>query len=185
MSEDVSRPTESVEDADWMHLTEGEQVRWVGRPSRLTIAPRLAFATLFAIAGVALTIWLVPTVDSAWLTNAPLLMTAIGAAVAGLTYLDWLRLLYVVTDEEIYVKYGLVSRDVTQVRLDRVQNTAYDQSIAERLLSYGTVRVYTAGTSTEDLVFENVSNPERVKGTLTELQSEQSKRRRQDAGGVR
>ncbi|WP_306060484.1 PH domain-containing protein [Natronococcus wangiae] len=55
-----------------------------------------------------------------------------------MTYLCWLRLLYVITDEEIYVKYGLISRDITQVRLDR-ENTAYDQSILERVLSFGDV----------------------------------------------
>jgi uncharacterized membrane protein YdbT with pleckstrin-like domain len=82
----------------------------------------------------------------------------------------------VITSEEICVKHGLVSRDVTQIRIDRVQNTAYSQSVLERLCSFGDVEIYTAGSGTEDLVFRNVSRPERVKSVLTGLLSEQPQR---------
>jgi uncharacterized membrane protein YdbT with pleckstrin-like domain len=99
---------------------------------------------------------------------------AVGVAVAGLVYLNWLRLLYVITDEEVYVKEGLVSRDVTQVRLDRVQNTAFEQSVRQRVLGYGDVRLYTAGTNTEDITFERVPGPEQVSQLVTELLSERA-----------
>lgn len=73
--------------------------------------------------------------------------TGIGSTLASgiWTYAEWHRTLYVITDEEIYVKRGLISRDVTQVRLDRVQNTAYKQSVLERVLSFADVQVFTAG----------------------------------------
>lgn len=169
------RPGENVEDASWLHLTDGEKVRWTGRPSRFTIAISMVGGFVLALLGVALSVWLVHVasfVDPSWLGYVPLVLTVVGLGRAGLVYLDWLRLLYVITDEEIYVKHGLVSRDVTQVRLDRVQNTAFEQSVFERLLGYGDVRIYTAGTSTEDLTFRNVPNPDGVKNALTELLSD-------------
>jgi len=171
-------PWETVTDADWMHLTDEEAVRWTGRPSRLTIAPALLAGLALAFVGIVLWTDTGPTVAAdglpAWVGNLPLVLTALGLVWAGLVYLDWLRLLYVITDEEVYVKHGLVSRDVTQVRLDRVQNTAFEQSVRQRVLGYGDVRLYTAGTNTEDITFERVPNPDRVSQLMTELLSERA-----------
>ncbi len=178
---------ERIESADWLHLTDDESVQWVGRPSRFTLAPSLALAGVIVLLGGAFEIILerVGGGSLPWpIAYAPLAVALIGIGVAVWTYVDWLRLVYVLTDEELYVKRGLVSRDVRQVRLDRVQNTAYDQTTVERVLGYGDVRIYTAGTGTEDVVFESVPRPERVKNVLTELLSEQTARRPRERGGV-
>lgn len=169
--------SENVEDADWLHLTEGESVEWVGRPSVYTIATSIAAGVVLAAVGIGLAVWLSTATDLPDLAAAlPLVLVVVGIGRVLMAYLNWVRLLYVITSEEIYVKHGLVSRDVTQIRLDRVQNTAYDQSVTERFLSFGDVRVYTAGTSTEDVTFRDVPEPQRVKRTLTNLLSEQGRR---------
>lgn len=175
---------ENVEAADWLHLTENEEVQWTGRPSRFTIVVPVVGGMVLAFAGIALAFWLRPHAEASVLPGVvgylPLGLSLVGLGWAGTVYLDWLRLLYVVTDEVIYVKHGLVSRDVTQIRLERVQNTSFDQSLLERILRFGDVRIYTAGTGTEDLVFENVSNPERVCQLLTELLSDRFEARRRN-----
>jgi len=178
---------ERIEGASWLHLTDDEALQWVGRPSRFTLVPSLALAGVIVLAGGVFEIVLGRVTDGSlpWpIAYAPLAVALVGIGVAAWTYVDWLRLLYVLTDEEIYVKRGLVSRNVRQVRLDRVQNTAYDQTTVQRLLGYGDVRIYTAGTGTEDVVFESVPRPERVKNVLTELLSEQAPRTPQERGGV-
>ena len=178
---------ERIESADWLHLTDDEAVRWVGRPSRFTLTTSLALAGVIVLLGGAFEVILAQVAGGSlpWpIAYAPLGVALIGIGVAVWTYVDWLRLVYVLTDEELYVKRGLVSRDVRQVRLDRVQNTAYDQTTVERLLGYGDVRIYTAGTGTEDIVFESVPRPELVKNVLTELLSEQPARPPRERGGV-
>ncbi|MFC4440259.1 MULTISPECIES: PH domain-containing protein [Natrialbaceae] len=174
--DDMQSSHRELADADWLHLTDGEQIRWAGRPSWLTIASSIAFGVLIISVGIVLTVWLSTIVPGtgapSWTAYLPLVLVLVGVGKVCLTYLSWIRLLYVITDEEIYVKYGLISRDVTQIRLDRVQNTAYNQSALERALSFGNVVIYTAGTSTEDVTFRSVPNPERVKRTLTHLLSE-------------
>jgi len=178
---------ERIESADWLHLTDDEAVQWVGRPSRFTLTTSLALAGAIVLLGGALEIILeqVSAGSLPWpIAYAPLAVALVGIGVAVWTYVDWLRLVYVLTDEELYVKRGLVSRNVRQVRLDRVQNTAYDQTTFERLLGYGDVRIYTAGTGTEDVVFESVPRPERVKNVLTDLLSEQTPRSPRERGGV-
>lgn len=180
MAPRLPRIQENIEDADWLHLGEDEEVHWTGRPSLYTIASATVGGLLLAVAGIALTLWLRSALDGsvipALLGFLPLLLTVAGVWWATLAYLNWVRLLYVITDEELYVKYGLISRDVTQIPLNRVQNTGYEQSVLERALRYGDIHVYTAGTSTEDITFRSVPRPERVKGILTELLSQQSRR---------
>jgi len=165
-----------VEDADWLHLTDDEEVRWAGRPSRYTIAIQLAVAATAAAvgAGLILFVWeptLLVTI-AATVVGAVLLLAGLGYG--AYVYLKWRRLLYVITTEEVYVKEGLISRDVVQIRLDRIQNTTYEQSILQRLLSIGHVELYTAGSGTQDLEMRHVPNPERITSTLTSLLEERA-----------
>lgn len=168
--------TSSVGRANWLHLDEGEEVLWTGRPSRFTIAVPVLGGSLLLLVALFGVFRLGPSIADltgvSWLFYAPLMLGVVGMIWAGYAYLEWLRLRYVLTNQEIYVKHGLVSRDVTQVRLERVQNTAFEQSVAERLLRYGNVRVYTAGSGTEDLTFEKVPTPQAVTRLLTESLTE-------------
>ncbi|WP_336327998.1 PH domain-containing protein [Halovenus sp. HT40] len=168
----------SIETADWLHLSDGEQIQWTGRPSVYTIALSIATGFILAVLGITLSLWLLPRADASalprWLGYLPLALTAVGFGRAAVTYLHWIRLRYVITDDQVYVKYGLISRDVTQIRLDRVQNTSYEQSILERVLSFGDVRLYTAGTDAEDITLSNVPDPEVVKRIVTSHLSDQT-----------
>lgn len=176
--------TERVEDADWLQLTDGEEIRWLGRPSRYTIALSLVGGALLVLVGIGLTYWLHPftVADTTVVGFLPLLISVLGLTWILFSYLNWLRLLYVITDEEIYVKYGLVSRDVTQVPLNRIQNTSYQQSVSERLLDYGDIHIYTAGTGTEDITFRSVPSPESVKSELAEILSSRDRVDVEDGG---
>jgi uncharacterized membrane protein YdbT with pleckstrin-like domain len=175
---------ESVENADWIHLSDDEEVLWTGRPSLHTILVAVVGGVLVAVAGVVFTVLLSRAIESrnlpALVGYLPLVLTVAGIAWAAIAYLNWLRLLYVITDSEIYVKYGLVSRDVTQIRLSRIQNTTFEQSVIQRLLGYGDVRIYTAGTGTDDLLFDDVPDPETVTQLLSDVMgSEDTKQRQQ------
>lgn len=167
---------ENIGDADWLHLSDNEAVRWSGRPSLHTLVPEAVAAIVLVILGIGLSRRAQPYVsDQGWplvISYLPILLALAGIALIAYAFLHWLRLLYVITDEEIYVKIGLVSRDVTQVPLTRVQNATYDQSVLERFLSYGTVQVFTAGTNTDDLILESVPDPEEVMKTLSTHVSE-------------
>ena len=160
-----------LEDADWLRVEDGEEIQWAGRPSRYTIAASLAFDAVFVVGGTALTGWLLAILDGIgmpnWLGFAPLALALYGAVSGAKTYLRWRRHLYVITDEGVYVRDGLVSREITQVPCDRVQNTSFDQSLLQRALSFGDVHVFTAGSSTEDLTLESVPDPQEVSETLT------------------
>jgi uncharacterized membrane protein YdbT with pleckstrin-like domain len=69
---------------------------------------------------------------------------------------------YTITNQRLRIKRGIVSKQIKQTRIDRVQNVNTDQSVVERLLRVGTVDFDTAGTDDSDFAFVGVNSPSRV-----------------------
>lgn len=158
-----------LKSADWLTLTDGEEIEWTGRPSLFTVAPQLIGTVAVGFLG-GLSVSALQSVLSrpvpAIIHALPLLA---GVSLLGLVLLGWYRVQYVITSNEVYIKRGLVSRDIAQIRLSRIQNTTRSQSVLERLLGYGDVVAYTAGSETMNIEFKSVPNPSQVTDTLSEL----------------
>jgi uncharacterized membrane protein YdbT with pleckstrin-like domain len=69
---------------------------------------------------------------------------------------------YMVSNQRLYIRRGILSKHVQQTRVDRIQNVNTDQRIRDRLLRVGTVDFDTAGTDDADFKFVGISNPVRV-----------------------
>ena len=149
---------------EWVTLTEGESVLWDGHPSLRLIAPAVLAGLVLVLGGVALAVVVTdPTLRWLSLVGVPL-----GIVVIAWSYISVVSTRYVLTSEEVYQKTGLLNRNVAQIRLDRVQNTTCSQSMTERLLSYGDITIYTAGSDTMDITLTDVPNPQQVNRKLTE-----------------
>jgi len=66
---------------------------------------------------------------------------------------------YVVTNERLHIRRGILSKRTQETRLARVQNVNTDQSVLERLMRIGTVDFDTAGTDDSDFTFYGIANP--------------------------
>lgn len=153
----------NAEVPDWVELTADEEVVWTSHPSPYVLAGSAVFAVVLVVAGSAV-LMLVPF-PLAW-AGLALVLAGVLLVVAG--YVRLRSVQYVLTTEEVYKKTGVLSRQVTNLRLDRIQNTGFEQTALQRLLSYGDVRVETAGTGGTDIVLRAVPDPQRVNGILTE-----------------
>jgi len=159
---------------EWVTLGEGEEIVWSGSPSLIVIAGSLVGGLLLMTAGVVLYGFVLPgDFEFRWVAW---LLLPLGMLVAGAAYVRHRSTRYVVTTNEVYRKTGLLSRRVTSLRLDRIQNTSFEQSFLERLLSFGDVHVDTAGTGGTEITFESVANPQEVSGLLTEQLDRSSRR---------
>jgi uncharacterized membrane protein YdbT with pleckstrin-like domain len=69
---------------------------------------------------------------------------------------------YMVSNQRLYIRRGILSKHVQQTRVDRIQNVNTDQRIRDRILRVGTVDFDTAGTDDADFKFVGISNPVRV-----------------------
>jgi uncharacterized membrane protein YdbT with pleckstrin-like domain len=147
----------------WVTVSGDEAVVWRGHPS------------LHLLTGTVVTVAVLVAGGAAAAAALPAPLNLGGIALVGIALL-WLAgavvahrsTEYVITSREVYKKTGLLSRSVTTLRLDRVQNTSFSQSLLQRLLSYGDVRVDTAGSDTTELVLRGVDDPQEVSGLLSE-----------------
>jgi len=162
--------TERLESTDWLTLSGDERIEWTGRPSLFTVAPQLLLAVVVGVGG-ALAVGAIDSVVDGVPAVVRLLPLLAAVSVLGVVLLRWYRVRYVITSTQVYIKRGFLSLDVDQIRIARIQNTTLSQSLAERLLGYGDVTAYTAGSDTLNIEFRNVPNPARVNETLSNLLS--------------
>ncbi|MFC6837659.1 PH domain-containing protein [Halomarina ordinaria] len=148
---------------DWVTLGADESVVWSGHPSFYPVAMSLVVGAVLFVLGPISTVFL----PDPWRLVGVVLVVA-GLALIGWTYLSHRSTQYVITSNEVYKKTGLVSRQVTSLRMGRIQNTTFTQSFPQRLLSYGDVHIDTAGSGATEIVFESVTDPQRVSRLLTE-----------------
>ncbi len=69
---------------------------------------------------------------------------------------------YTITNRRLRIQRGLISREIQETRLERVQNVNYNQSIFQRVLQIGDVDFDTAGGDDYNFVFAGVAQPEDV-----------------------
>ena len=158
---------------DWFHISDDDDVVWESRPHPITMGAGLPVGVVVALLGLVLAGWTAGD-GVGLLTIVGVLIALGGAGLAFARYLVWTNTRYVITTSELYKKYGVVSRDVTQFRLDRVQNTSLSQGAIGRALGYGDLTVYTAGSGDPELTFERVPGPERASSLLSDQLEEMS-----------
>jgi uncharacterized membrane protein YdbT with pleckstrin-like domain len=69
---------------------------------------------------------------------------------------------YTITDRRLNIKRGIVSKEVQETRLERVQNVNYRQSVYQRLMQIGDVDFDTAASDDYNFIFAGVANPGEV-----------------------
>jgi len=137
-----------------LNLSAGEQVIFQGHPSwRAILGFYLKGIVVAAVIGVIARLF---DVSSA-------VVVIIVAAIIGLTVLigfikRWATT-YTITDRRLNIKRGIVSREIQETRLERVQNVNYSQSVYQRLMQIGDVDFDTAATDDYNFVFAGVADP--------------------------
>ena len=139
-----------------MDLNPGEAVIFEGRPSwrsilgfylvgLVAVAAAFAIGLLAADAGIG---------------------AAAGAVVLVLVliwgYLKRVATRYAITNRRLHIRRGILSRNIEETRLDRVQDVRVKQGLGQRLLGVGTVDFGTSAESGAGFRFEGIANPDHV-----------------------
>lgn len=80
-------------------------------------------------------------------------------------WVRWIRKVYAVTNHRVMVKRGIASRDVDDVPMTQVRGVDADQTVGERILGYGTIRISAepgAATSIGNEAWTGIPKPFRV-----------------------
>jgi uncharacterized membrane protein YdbT with pleckstrin-like domain len=101
-----------------------------------------------------------------WITYFwPVLLTVLTLGLGIVVTGPWMLIIWlrqksadlVATDRRLIHKTGLISRKVTEYRLSKIETINVEQSVAGRILDYGTVAVTGTGVST--ITFARIADP--------------------------
>lgn len=114
-------------------LAADEEIYFDARPHGVVLARPLGRSAALAVAGAVLLAlpWPLPVPGAA--------LVAVAAALLLPAVWRWERTRVVVTDEKVCVVDGTLRRRSTAVRLRSMENLELEQSVAGRLLGYGTL----------------------------------------------
>jgi len=134
-------------------------VYWRGRMSWRTNAGYVALAAVLLASA---------------LSCRHLLLGVVLLIMAGLTMLyAYLRVIateYIITSAYVYVRYGVISRDITQAKPEAVAAVNVEQGVLGRLLGYGDIMFMTPGEGGRGfVVFRGVKDPVKLKMSFFDL----------------
>jgi uncharacterized membrane protein YdbT with pleckstrin-like domain len=164
----VCAPAASPEavDTQRVKLQTGEQLVFEGHPSWRALLS-------FYLGGLAVAVAVAVIIA---LFDEMLLAIVAGAAIAAAVIVFGLvkrtATTYLVSNQRLYIRRGMLSKRVQQTRIDRVQNVNTEQSFRERLLRVGTVDFDTAGTDDSEFRFVGIADPDTVVRAIDEAQRE-------------
>jgi uncharacterized membrane protein YdbT with pleckstrin-like domain len=140
-----------------LNLSPGERVIFQGHPSwRAILGFYLKGVVVAAVAGA-----IAKIAGAGGATVFLVVLVVIGITVlAG--FVKRVATTYTITDRRLNIKRGIVSREVQETRLERVQNVNYRQSVYQRVMQIGDVDFDTAATDDYNFIFVGVADPGEV-----------------------
>ncbi len=138
-------------------LHPGEQLIFEGHPSWRAI---LGFYLKGVV--IAVVVAFVAKIAGAGGGTVFLIVLVILALTVLIGFLKRVSTTYTITDRRLNIKRGIVSREVQETRLERVQNVNYQQSLYQRVMQIGDVDFDTAATDDYNFIFAGVADPDEV-----------------------
>lgn len=145
-----------------MELHPGESIVFEGHPSWRGVLS-------FYVKNIAVDLVIAAILWFAWSkTNAVLVFAVLVAGTILVGFLLRVATVYTITNERLRIRRGLLSKNVQQTDINRVQNVNTSQSPFDRLLRVGKVDFDTAGTDDASFTFEGIADPEAIVAAVDE-----------------
>lgn len=154
--------TMSIKIPSGFSLLEGERPYWYGRRSLKSMTGSIiAGVLLLLIGGLLLNVPLIAVIGIVLIIVGLVLLIRVPLAVISTEYL--------VTSHRIYVKYGIVSRRVYEIKNEWITGVIVRQGFLGRLLNYGDVLYSTPGQYAGSVLMVGVSDPMGVKVIVEDI----------------
>jgi len=131
-------------DLEWLTLDDDEEIKWASTSHKNSLIP-------------------------AGIVSIPLMFLLIGFITFATAYFVYKNRAYVVTTKGVYSKEGVLSENVKQVELSKIQNTSYSEGVIGGALGYGNVEISTAGSSGVELTFYAIPNARNVRQLVSKI----------------
>jgi uncharacterized membrane protein YdbT with pleckstrin-like domain len=141
-----------------MDLSPDEQIIFQGHPSWRAI---LGF--YLKGVGIAIILGIIAKVIGASGFQVFLVVLVVIALTVLIGFIKRVATVYTITTRRLNIKRGIVSREIQETRLERVQNVNTSQSVYQRLVRIGDVDFDTAASGGDyDFIFYGVADPQDV-----------------------
>jgi uncharacterized membrane protein YdbT with pleckstrin-like domain len=140
-----------------LNLSAGEQIIFQGHPSWRAILG-------FYLKGIVIAAIIAAIAKVVGASNAIVfgIVIAIVALTVLIGFVKRVATTYTITNRRLNIKRGIISREIQETRLERVQNVNYRQSVYQRIMQIGDVDFDTAATDDYNFVFAGVAEPAEV-----------------------
>jgi uncharacterized membrane protein YdbT with pleckstrin-like domain len=137
-----------------LNLSSGEQVIFQGHPSWRAILGFYLKGVLLAVI-----IAVIAKLFGAGSGTVFLIVLVVLGLTVLIGFVKRVATTYTITNRRLNIKRGIVSREVQETRLERVQNVNYRQSVYQRVMQIGDVDFDTAATDDYNFIFAGVADP--------------------------
>ena len=145
-------------------LTSDEELVLDLRPHWIALVGPV-FVTLLLIAAVILGVANVNTKGVEWVIEGVAVVLFIAYPVR--RFIQWVTSHFVVTNERLIHRQGLIAKNSMEIPLDRINDVRFHQNVFERMIGAGDLVIESAGTRGQE-VFSNVRHPENVQKVVYE-----------------
>jgi uncharacterized membrane protein YdbT with pleckstrin-like domain len=140
-----------------MDLSQDERIIFQGHPSWRAI---LGFYLKGVV--IAIVLGIIAKLVSSTATVFIVVLVALALTVA-IGFLKRWATTYTITTRRLNIKRGIISREIQETRLERVQNVNTSQSVYQRVMRIGDVDFDTAASGGDyDFIFYGVADPQDV-----------------------
>jgi uncharacterized membrane protein YdbT with pleckstrin-like domain len=140
-----------------MDLSHDEQIIFEGHPSW-----RAIIGFYLKGVGIAIVLGIVAALVSSTATVFIVVLVVLALTLL-IGFLKRWATVYTITTRRLNIKRGIVSREIQETRLERVQNVNTSQSVYQRLVRIGDVDFDTAASGGDyDFIFYGVADPQDV-----------------------
>ncbi|GAA4691605.1 membrane protein YdbS, contains bPH2 (pleckstrin homology) domain [Promicromonospora umidemergens] len=130
------------------------------------VKPILVLVLLLA---VLVALWTVPLpVDEIVLWIATLVLGLLGLAAAVGPFLRWRTTRYIITNQRVAMRTGVLTQTGRDIPLYRINNVTFEKQLSDRFWGCGTL-VISDGTDQPGMVLDDVPDVEAVQRTLQDL----------------
>jgi uncharacterized membrane protein YdbT with pleckstrin-like domain len=146
-----------------LKLSSGEQVIFQGHPSWRAILGFYIKGNLITILLAAIAAAVTRVIDGDVNNSVVGAILITGLAITVLAgFIKRVATTYTITNRRLNIRRGIISRQIQETRLERVQNVNYEQSVYQRVMQIGDVDFDTAAGDDYNFVFNGVAQPEEV-----------------------
>lgn len=153
-----------MNDFDVRPASPDESIVWQGQPRKRVVHWGLVAGAVVAAIVLAVGVVLSQSAGVGLVFGAAILLVAVAgfALPAGSAYLWREYTHYLLTDAALYHRTGVFRVTVTELGLDKVQNTSYSQGVFGTMFDHGAVTVDTAGSNGTELRLLALDDPAEV-----------------------